>query len=220
MHLHLPITPIKVHTMVSRLERCPAPLVDTFYMSMHAASRSLSSSDPSKYEGLAHPAALHLLTTAPLPNDASNRVAKVTQLQILIFMAMEALHQAASPSNSPSARNVPTSVWLSNAVGLAFDIKLHLVMPSKKTAEDYDEDAEENVERRLWWSLCVIERWHAHSTGSPSMIPEQCITYYREDKVTLGTPLYWLARKYSPRSFDALSNVFRSYRYHGPHHPR
>merc|ERR1712225_157642 len=87
------------------------------------------------------------------------------------------------------------SVWLGGAVGVSYSMKLHLHKPFDKLTEN-DPDTDEKLGRRLWWSLVIMDRWHASSTAGPSLIPDSSVVVYPEDQALLGDDLYQLARKF------------------------
>lgn len=82
-------------------------------------------------------------------------------------------------------------------MGVAYSMKLHLCKPFDELAEN-DPDSDEKLGRRIWWSLVIMDRWHASSTASPSLIPDSSVVVYPEDQALLGDDLYHLARKSRP----------------------
>jgi hypothetical protein len=109
-------------------------------------------------------------------------------LQVMLLMAIEA------DNRDPARGQVgfPQSFWLGSAVGLAYSMKLHIQKPQQS---DNDPDAEERLARRIWWSLVIMDRWHAASTASPLMIPDTSVVVSQDDQGLLGESLYHLARK-------------------------
>lgn len=72
-------------------------------------------------------------------------------------------------------------------------MKLHVY---KATAEG-DHDSEEKIARRLWWSLIIMDRFHASSFATPLMVAESNVALYPGDEYVLGPMMYQLARKLS-----------------------
>lgn len=58
---------------------------------------------------------------------------------------------------------------LGRAVALANRMKLWRYRPVEAGAQP---DSDENLRVRLWWSLVLIDRFHAVGTGSPVLIPD------------------------------------------------
>ncbi|TVY85080.1 putative transcriptional regulatory protein [Lachnellula suecica] len=106
----------------------------------------------------------------------------------MMLMIIEAETHATRSPSGPSK-----SVWLGGAVGLAYFLKLHLHTQSAGSIEP-DPDSDDKQSRRIWWSLVIMDRWHASSTSSPLLIPDGSVVVYPEDQTLLGEPLYQLAR--------------------------
>lgn len=119
-------------------------------------------------------------------------------LQILLLMAIEA--DNSDPASVRSQVGQPQSVWLGSAVGLAYSMKLHIHKTSSQQS-DNDPDSEDKLARRIWWSLVIMDRWHAASTSSPLLIPDTSVVVYPEDQALLGDNFYQLARKSTNREF-------------------
>ena len=113
-------------------------------------------------------------------------------------MAIEADNR--DPASARSQVGPPQSVWLGSAVGLAYSMKLHTHKTSSQQS-DNDPDSEDKLARRIWWSLVIMDRWHAASTSSPLLIPDTSVVVYPEDQALLGENLYQLARKSTNREF-------------------
>lgn len=87
------------------------------------------------------------------------------------------------------------STLLGSAVGFAYSMKLH-VHKAMDSIMQADADSDEHHERRLWWILIVMDKWHAASTSSPVFIPDTSIVIYPdEDPTILGETLFHLSRK-------------------------
>jgi len=61
-----------------------------------------------------------------------------------------------------------------------------------------DPNSDDKLGRRIWWSLVIMDRWHASSTASPVLIPEASVVVSHEDKDLLGDPSYQLEPVSSP----------------------
>ena len=120
-------------------------------------------------------------------------------LQAMLLMAIEADNR--DPGRAQDG--FPQSYWLGSAVGLAYSMRLHAQkVLGQQTGSDPDSDPK--LLRRLWWSLVIMDRWHAASTSSPLMIPEASVTVFPEDRVLLGENLYQLGRKLSNRNMRCI----------------
>lgn len=113
-------------------------------------------------------------------------------LQAMLLMAVEADNRGTSPTRGQFGP--PQSVWLGSAVGLAYSLKLHVHRTADPQTEN-DADSEEKIMRRIWWSLVIMDRWHASSTSSPVLIPDGSVVVYPDDQALLGDGLYHLVRK-------------------------
>lgn len=195
VHVHLPFLPNKPQVLVARLETCSPFLRQAFFEAMHAATRALTCQDPSNYEPRETPKDVQLLFDPQLMSDTvENRSAKLIQLQTLILMSLEAQCQL-SNSTTWSNTSFHPSVWISSAINLAYQLNLQTI----RSSLNGDNDSEDNVARRVWKTLYIIEKWRSHSTGTLSMIPEHSMIFTREDKIVLGDVLHWLARMFSLR---------------------
>jgi hypothetical protein len=112
----------------------------------------------------------------------------------MLLMAVEASNRG--PPNSEAPGSALQAIWLGSAVGLAYSMKLHMARTASET--DTDTESEEKLLRRIWWSLVIMDRWHASSTSSPLLIPESSVILYPADLGVLQDAMYHLARKFKP----------------------
>ncbi|PBP27742.1 C6 finger domain-containing protein [Diplocarpon rosae] len=191
IHSTYPILPNSKTKVLERLIGCPQPLREAFYEALHAAVRSYPSPNPPHEEPYSSRRAAQLITMSSQdfgsPRPFSHNI---TCLQAMLLMAIEADNR--NPSTS-SQGGFPRSVWLGSAVGLAYSMKLHLYKQPDRTAES-DAETDDKLGRRIWWSLVIMDRWHASSTSSPLLIPDSSVVVYPEDQALLGENLYHLAR--------------------------
>lgn len=171
---------------------CPPTLREAFYDALHAAVRSYPSSNQTRDERLSSLRAAQLITSSSQIDSGSARSfpLNIIYLQTMLLLAIEAENR--NPRSSGSGA-FSRSVWLGSAVGLAYSMKLHLHKKSEKISEN--DDADDKLGRRLWWSLVIMDRWHASSTSSPVLIPDSSVVVYPEDQALLGQNIYHLARK-------------------------
>jgi len=88
--------------------------------------------------------------------------------------------------------NLQKSTWLSRAVNLAIQLKLHTYLP---TEADMHIDEDRSVGRRVLWSLFTIDRWHAVSTMGQVQLSETYVNLLGSDHALLSAEAYQLARK-------------------------
>ena len=129
----------------------------------------------------------------------------LVQLQIMLLMAIEA--DSYGPASS-RAYGSSKSFWLSSAVGLAYSMKLH-VTRTVENPTDPEADFDDLLGRRIWWTLVIIDRWHASSTASPLLIPETSVVVLPDDQVILGDNIYHFSRKYPRLLANLLIDISR-----------
>ena len=120
-------------------------------------------------------------------------------LQIMLLMAIEA------DNRDPGRAQVgfPQSFWLGSAVGLAYSMKLWAQKMISRQSES-DSDADEKVARRVWWSLVIMDRWHAASISCPLQIPDTAVVVSPDDQALLGDSVYQLTRKFTSPKFPSF----------------
>lgn len=191
IHPTYPILPNSKARLNARLATCPSVLKDAFYESLYAAAQSFSASNAPAAEYRGAKKAAKILALQLDGSTTSTFSTNMVYLQTLLLMAIEADRRGPLPEGQTGATQ---SVWLGAAVGLAYSMKLHVHKPVDKQSES-DSDSEDKLERRIWWSLVVMDRWHAAGTSSPLLIPDGSVIVYPEDQALLGDNLYHLARE-------------------------
>ena len=145
--------------------------------------------------------AIQLWFTAQLEGPTSRPLAtNLTYLQILLLLAIEAGNRVPSAARGQAAAS--QSVWLGSAVGLAYEMKLHEL----KFFPTDDLDSDESLGRRIWWTLVVMDRWHAASMSTPLLISDNAVVLVPEDQSLLGESSFHLARKITQRLINACTN--------------
>lgn len=182
-----PLLPSSKSNFAARLANCPTILKDAVLEALYAAVRSVSSSIT---DGTSARRAASLVSTCQFDGATTKSFSdNLVLLEALILMSIEAGSHGPSSTRSIGSQ----SVWLGAAVGLAFSLKLHLFHAS----DTDDEDSNDNLARRIWWSLVILDRFHASGTSSPLMIPDTCAVLLVDDMKILGEQTYHLARKQS-----------------------
>ncbi|KAH6679486.1 hypothetical protein B0J14DRAFT_649874 [Halenospora varia] len=175
----------------SMISACSSTLKDAFFEALHAAVRSFptSSNQTSASAPASVKKASQLVMASQFENSSSHSTsASIVHLQTVILLAI-----ATENLRWRSQAGLPLSSWLGSAVGLAYSMKLHIYRQQNATSAG-DDDTEEKLSRRLWWSLVIMDRWHASSTASPLLIPDGSIVVYPDDQPILGESLYHTAR--------------------------
>jgi hypothetical protein len=190
IHPTYPLLPHSKARLNARLATCSPALKDAFYESLYAAAQSFSASNVSATEYRGAKKAAQILALQFDSSATSTFSTNLVYLQTLLLMAIEADNRGPVTEGQTGATQ---SVWLGAAIGLAYSMKLHVHKPADKQSES-DTDSEDKLARRIWWSLVMMDRWHASSTSSPLLIPDGSVIVYPEDQVLLGDNLYHLAR--------------------------
>lgn len=112
---------------------------------------------------------------------------------LVLLQTMLLLAIAAETHTSKTHFKLSRAAWLGSAAGIAYSLKLHLHRTSEDSIES-DPDSDESMSRRIWWSLVIMDRWHASSTSSPTLVPDGSVVIYPEDQALLGESSYQLAR--------------------------
>jgi hypothetical protein len=190
-----PMLPYSKARLSSRLNSCPATMRDAFLESLYATVRSFPPLNAAHYpDPSSTRKAVSLISASQFENSGSRNLStNIVLLQTMILLAIEA--DAHGPPANRTQSGPTQSVWLGSAVGLAYSMKLHMPTPID-TAPDSDMDSDEKVARRTWWSLVILDRYHASSTSSPVMIPDTSVVLLPDDQHVFGEDTYHLASKY------------------------
>ncbi|KAF9769333.1 hypothetical protein IL306_013264 [Fusarium sp. DS 682] len=91
-------------------------------------------------------------------------------------------------------RSSPTLPFLlSRAVGLANSMNLWRYTPVELVLES-DSDSDDQLSVRIWWSLILMDRWHATGKGKPPLIPDNSTVAPPGLEKILGDVCYYLVR--------------------------
>jgi hypothetical protein len=139
---------------------------------------------------IAQPAGGNAKLASSLLNDWENSdnprtpAANIVHAQALILLIIDADMRASA--------TLP--FLLSRAVTLANSMRLWK-MADMTVAADPDSDAQLCV--RIWWSLVLLDRWHAAGTGKPMLIPDSSVVIPAGLDAIVGESRYYLIRKLS-----------------------
>jgi hypothetical protein len=152
--------------------------------------------------------------------DDGNQMSSLRNLlhmQILLLLSLNAdkrafaAPQMDTPHNmtiSPSKEHGYTSRFVGTMIGAAWgcanELKLSEIngMVRKRTHDQLespsesmnDIDGEENLSRRAWWILVILDRWRSASTSSMPLISDDKIYLKESDRQVLGEATFHLVR--------------------------
>ena len=175
--------------MNSRLSACPSHLKDAFYDSLHAAVESSIPTSQSSGQ-YSFKKATQLVVSMQVDSSASRSASiNLVYLQTLLFLTISTINNSLRGQGGSSR-----SIWLSAAISSAYEMKLHKRNFQQQPLAD-DLDSDENLLRKVWWSIVILDRWHSSSISTPSQIPDESLVLHPEDQFLLGDATYHLARK-------------------------
>jgi hypothetical protein len=148
-----PVYPILPHSKVrlqSLLAQAPAPIRQAFSTALLAAVQ------PSSGDVKLANALLNAWESSDSPRS---QAANIVHAQTLLLLIIDADWRASS--------SLP--FLISRAVALANTMKLWRYTPMVQASET---DSDDLLCVRIWWSLILMDRWHAAGTGKPSQIPD------------------------------------------------
>ena len=179
----------------AQLSQCPSLLQDAFIEAFYSTMQSCVSAP-----GLYTTGDIGSTTrvVAQWECDASSHrssIANLVHLQTLILMTI-ATDNYGTPSLKGEHGGPSKASILGRAVGLAYTMRLHLVSLKPISREQEDNESDENITIRTWWTLVIMDRWHALSTASPLFIPTDSVVTSPELVSILGENVYHLAREY------------------------
>lgn len=122
---------------------------------------------------------LHEWESSEAPHS---RATDIVHAQTLLLLIIDADWRASS--------QLP--FLLARAVALANTMKLWKFTPIESASES---DSDDQLCVRIWWSLVLMDRWHAAGTGKPAQIPDSSVVAPAGLENTLGEVCYYLNRK-------------------------
>jgi len=177
--------------MESMLMRCPNLLKSAFHAALSVAISTISTSSMADIDNGASKKVADLFATAQYEfSPGESFTNDIVCIQIMILLALEV------ESRGPTPLGPPYTKWLSNAIYLANSIRLYDYKKVQTSNNANDYDPETDFVRRIWWTLIIMDRWHASSTSSHIMIPDEAAALYIEDSDLLNENLYHLTRKF------------------------
>ena len=177
----------------SMLAQCPVALQNAFTNAFLAMVRSFMDAPPGQDDAESLLAS-HFLSRWEMERHPRSRMTDLVHLQTLIMMVIEADYHgvAAVKGLLPGP---PKSSTLGRAAGVGYSMRLHLVEPSPKPDLTGDQDSDENIALRAWWSLVVLDRWTSIGTASPLLISTDSVVILPGLRHIVGDAVYRLIRK-------------------------
>lgn len=168
-----PILPSNISRLQSLLSQVPSPLRLAFANALPAVGGG-SGGDVKL--------ASALLNEWESSETTQTQAANIVHAQTLILLVIDADWRTSSTF----------PYLLARAVALAHSMKLWRYTPIE-TASDLDSDDQLCV--RIWWSLILMDRWHAAGSGKPSIIPDSSVVAPPGLENILGEVCFYLVRK-------------------------
>lgn len=200
IHSTLPVLPWK-DALFERLSRCSAPVANALLLSLLAVVNSFNGNynliDTRKASS-----AVSLCMQDDFAQAKQFGDSRVVLLSAVTLMAID----AGLRSNNAGSQ----SSFLGQALAVAKDLGLYGFQYDGRLSPDSDE----YLLRRIWISLAILDRCHSAAWSVPLLISESSFVLYAEDEETLGSELYYTARKFISRvHFEAATKSL--FRYHG-----
>ena len=166
-----PILPSNASRVQSLLAQCPPSLRTAFSSALLSVGQG-TSGDVAQADRL-----LHELESSDAPRT---RAADIVHAQTLLLLIIDAdwRGSAALP------------FLLARAVALANTMKLWKCVP----AESADPDSEDQLRVKIWWTLVLMDRWHAAGTGKPAQIPDSSVVAKAGLQTTVGEVCFHFVR--------------------------
>lgn len=158
----------------SLLAKCPSILCDAFMEAFYGtvcSFHAMGNGEVTGDIGMAN----RILTEWDIADRSQRKLAtNLLYLQTLILMAISADNFGPAALRGDHGGASKASI-LGRAVGLAYSMRLHTAQAEASAGTDVDLDLDESLAMRAWWTLVMLDRWNAISTGSPLFIPNDSV---------------------------------------------
>jgi hypothetical protein len=131
--------------------------------------------------------AASMITAVQFDGSLRSLADNLLLLQAMLLLAIEADMHGPNRAQGPA-------LWLGNAVGLAYTMRLH-IPPQAELASEGDLDSDDNVARRCWVTLVILDNFLASSTATPGLIPGESVVILKEDQ-KFGELTYHLTSRF------------------------
>jgi hypothetical protein len=165
------------------IAQCPAHLREAFLEAFEGALKHTQGS-LAETGGDAR-TANRLLTEWETEGNRRSLQTDLVHLQTLILMAMET--DSHGPLSIRGYHGGPAKgSFIGRAISLAYSMGLHLAKIDPLADDELDLDVEDKVALRAWWSLVMLDRWHAVGAALPAQIPNDTVVILPGLKYLMG----------------------------------
>ncbi|KAF4504627.1 hypothetical protein G6O67_008054 [Ophiocordyceps sinensis] len=166
-----PVFPSNVTRMQLLLSQCPLSLSIAFSVALATVGQG-STGDVKHADAL--------LREWESEDASHSRASEIVHAQTLMLFIIDA-----------DWRSLTTLPFLlARAVALANSMKLWKLAP----AESADPDSDDQLCLKIWWSIIMMDRWHAAGTGKPVLIPDSSVVARAGLQANLGEVCFHLIR--------------------------
>jgi len=186
VHVYLPFLPHDKLELEKRVRQASAKLAEAFTMALDAAVCAYPGTGFTSDENMQHSHIKvgNLLSAVEFEDQpAGILTVGIVYIQSCLLMALGC---------EGRDWTLQKSTWLSRAVTLAVQLKLHTIV---LTEAETQVDEDRSIARRVLWSLFTIDRWHAVSTMGQFQLSETYVNLLSSDHALLTIEAYRLARK-------------------------
>lgn len=188
IHQTFPILATDSSRVQSLIALCPVHLREAFLEAFYAALKHTQGL-PVGTAGDSR-TANKLLTEWETEGNSRSFRTDLVHLQTLLLMAIE------TDSHGPLSvkgyhGGPPKTSFIGRALALAYSMGLHGIVVD----EELDEDMEDKVALRAWWSLVMMDRWNSIGAAIPAQIPIDTVVVLPGLKPIMGDGPYALIRK-------------------------
>ncbi|ROT43333.1 hypothetical protein SODALDRAFT_355540 [Sodiomyces alkalinus F11] len=183
IHPYLPILPANKARLQASLAQCSGLLREAFLEALSGTIHCFPSTSAAA-TGDASLAMKILAEWESQDGEPRTSSAHIIHLQTLLLLLIEM-------DTRPSACSGPLKEsLLGRAVGAALAMKLYNARvdrplegesepnPDPDPDSDSDSDSESHLRVKLWWSLVLLDRWHAVAAGTQTMIRNESTVVY------------------------------------------
>ena len=168
-----PILPSSSARLQGLLAECPSSVRTAFVHALLAVAQSSSGNVK---------LANSLLSDWENNESPRTQAVNIVHAQALLLLAIDADWRRSPTVSSILGR----AVVLANSMGLW---KLPTILPES------DADSDDNLCIRIWWSLVLMDRWHAVGSGKPVLIPDASVVVPHGLATVVGDQSCYLVRK-------------------------
>ncbi|KAB5583316.1 hypothetical protein GE09DRAFT_947411 [Coniochaeta sp. 2T2.1] len=189
IHQTFPILASSSYRAQALIAPCPVHLREAFLEAFYAALKHTQELPPGTSGDTR--TANKLLTEWETDNNTRSYRTDLVHLQTLLLMAIE------TDSHGPASikghhGGLPKGSFIGRALALAYSMGLHTSKLDPNPGTEFDEDLEDKVAMRAWWSLVMLDRWNAIGAALPAQIPIDSVVITPGLKLLMGDEPYAL----------------------------